>query len=361
MKQRKGFTLIETLIAVAVGSVIIGGGMYLYHSGVKSFYRTTEHASLREESLIVMETIARDMEQIMVTPGQMPDGSYHLVKPFILTGAPSTITKFNPITKVDEPYAKANRGITLWRYHHTETGSDGKPLMVGRKVEYVAEPFSAADPGRGFMLKRNGAPVNHMPLREIAFITEPALVTTDQIGASPNGVVTVFVIPAGDRAALLLKSRDIIETLMKQRALVSRTFHLQGFESFYTAMLNQAMRIVANKGGDPMNPPPGTLTGVYEAVFNDAKGNLVSQGPSGVALFAKVVDRFKTGGAVAYPELEADKIFKVEFEKPYSEAGAFSDGAFTKDSPTPGIDPGPPADLNGGGGGGGEGNGENNE
>ena len=54
-----GFTLVEGLIAAALAIVVLGGGIYLYVQGNKMFHTTTEHSSIREEALLILEKINR--------------------------------------------------------------------------------------------------------------------------------------------------------------------------------------------------------------------------------------------------------------------------------------------------------------
>lgn len=315
-RERKAFTLIEVLVAVSLGAIVIGSSMYLYHQGNKMFYKTTEHSAFREESLLCLETIARDIEQLMVSTEMKPNGKYFLLQPYEPVGNPTSLDKIDPVTKKREPYTNAFEGIRFWRYHST-LPAGGKPQMVAKRVTYSVQDASPGNPGAGKNLLRNGKQVNRIPLAYIAFVEEPNKVTSDQIGASKQGVLSVFIVPAGGNAGLSQNmSRDVMEKLREDKALVSRTFHLAAMESFYTVILNEAFRM------ESANNPTKPVQGVYKAVYDDAKQN----NPDA---FQRAQKRYKDGGAVAMmTEAKLNQLFKVEANAEFDDATAGTDAVY---------------------------------
>jgi prepilin-type N-terminal cleavage/methylation domain-containing protein len=354
VRQRKqAFTLVEAMVALAVGSLVLGAAGLLYKNGVKYFYKTTEHAEFREQSLICIETIARDLEQLVVSDGQMPDGTFHMVKPFELTGASHPFTKYNPVTKQEEANgAIAYEGLRFMRYHSTDTSGTGQPTLVGKMIEYTVRPVDG-DPAKGKNLYRGDSqrPVNHVPLREIAFVKERPEVTDDQIGASPHSVLTVMIVPMGGSFSVGQNmSQDTVDRLRADRALVSRTFHLSGYETFYTLILNEAFRLAVNAGNNPTQP--SGLTGVYKAVYDDARSLLPA------ARFQAVLNRFQTGSASSSPNFKDVNLYKMDWAAKFDDNTAGTDKFFTNLPVQAGVEPTASGAAGGGATGGGEGEGE---
>src|SRR5207244_3398098 len=79
--NRKAFSLLEVTVAVALAAVVLGTGTYVYVEGSRQFVKVTDHDTFRDESLLVLETINRDLEQVVVSQGQWPDGTYYMVEP----------------------------------------------------------------------------------------------------------------------------------------------------------------------------------------------------------------------------------------------------------------------------------------
>lgn len=352
-QRKKAFTLVEAMVALAVGSLVLGAAALLYKQGVSFFYKTTEHAAFREESLLCMEHIARDLEQLMVSDGQINgNGEYHLVKPYELTGAATEFTRWDPVTKTNKPTGtQAYDGIKFMRYHSTETDAQGQPLLIGRMIEYSVKPVSG-NPLDGKNLYRNGdtRPINKIPLREIAFVRENNKVTADQIGASPHAVLTVMIVPMGgswvNPGGSQNMTQDTVDRLRADKALVTRTFHLAGYETYYTLILNEAFRMQANAAGDPTI----TLGGVYKAVLDDAKATLSP------AQFTAVQARFQTGSASSAPNFKNVQLFKMEWNTKFEDSTAGQDKFFSNLPVQEGAKPTATGAAGGGAtGGGGEG------
>lgn len=156
--DRRAFTMVEALVAVAVGIVVVGAALMLFIHGNRSFTTTTEHASFREEAFLCLERIAKDMTQIVVSSGRKPSGTYHLVEPYEL-GQQYKQTVLDPVTKKPVEYTTAGRLIRLWIYHHTEIAG-GKPVVVGQRVEWETRPVDPSRPDGGVNLYRNGEKIN---------------------------------------------------------------------------------------------------------------------------------------------------------------------------------------------------------
>lgn len=352
-QRKQAFTLVEAMVALAIGSLVLGAATLLYKQGTSFFYKTTEHAAFREESLLCMEHIGRDLEQIMVSDTQINgNGEWHLVKPYELTGQSREFTRWDPVTKQDKPTGtQAYEGIKFMRYHSTETDAQGQPKLVGRYVEYNVRPVSGNPlDGKNLFRGTETRPINKIPLREIAFVKENAKVTADQIGASPHAVLTVMIVPMGgsfvNPGGSQNMTADTVDQLRKDKALVSRTFHMSGYETYYTLILNEAFRMTANANGDPSKAP----TGVYKAVLDDARSTLTPQ------QFARVQNRFETGGAASAPNFKNVQLFKMEWNTKFDDATAGKDSFFSNLPVQEGAKPTATGALGGGAtGGGGEG------
>jgi len=348
--RKQAFTMVEAMVAVAIGALVFGAAMILYNQGNKMFYKTTEHAAFREESMLCLETIARDLEQLIVSDGTKPNGTYYMVQPYELVGTGYDLQQLDPTTgKLTNSGQMAYEGVRFMRYHNTQTNAQGQPVIVGQLVSYTTKPVSS-NPADGKNLYRDGdtRPINKMPLQEIAFVQENMQVTADEIGASPHAVLTVMIVPQGNNYSKgMHMTQDTVNHLRADKALVSRTFHLSGYETYYTLMLNEAFRQQVNAN---QNPGSGTgLTGVYQAVYQDAKSTL-SQ-----AQFAAVLARFQAGSAASVPSF--NYLFEMDYNTTFQDATAGQDTYFQNMDKNFTMGPVPSGPLGGGGatGGGGEG------
>lgn len=271
-KQREGFSLVEVVIAVAVGAVVIGGGMLMYFQGNKYFYKATEHTTFRSEALLLTERIAEDLAQLQVSAGKRSDGKYWLVQPYDLKGPPGEISVLNEAGTETEKI-KAGNYLRFPRFHHVEMRSTdpgipaGVPTMVARMMEYKTEPVDPSDESKGVNLLRNGKKINTIPLRSVLFFQEPAIVAANQVQGSPHAIVSVVVIPEG--GAFGNMDHGTIERLAKDGAVVKRTYHLVGYESFYTSILFSGLQ--KTKTGEKTYENLDALT---KAVVKDAKENV---------------------------------------------------------------------------------------
>lgn len=274
--KRRGFTLLEVVISVALGAIVIGAGMLMYVQGNKYFYKTTEHSSFRTEALVILERIAEDLDQIQVSTDVNPTtGKHYMVQPYEFLD-PFTMPLKDGAGAVIENVA-AGYGLRFYRFHHIEMGApkpgvpNGVPKMVGRKLEYRLKPIDGDGAAHGYDLERNGVRVNKQPLQTVIFHMEPMIVAANQIQGSRHAILTATVVPKGGVFGNM--DYNTVRRLQEEGTIVSRTFHLIGYESFYTSVLYSALQKKKGNGG--------SLTGIdalQQAVLVDAEtyapGNL---------------------------------------------------------------------------------------
>jgi prepilin-type N-terminal cleavage/methylation domain-containing protein len=268
--RRSGFTLVEVVLAVALAAVVMGSGTYLYVSGSQQFVKITDHNTFRDEGMLVLETINRDLQQIVVSEGKWPDGKFYMIEPYKLVDKYTQNYK-DPITGQIMPYTDAGTGVKFFRYHHTEMaprpgGAAGQiPRVVAQELEYKTVPVDASDPSKGLNITRNGEVVNTLPMSEVIFQKLPASVAFDQVQGSPHAILKVIVIPQGGMWRQMTK--DTIDALKARGSTVlHKIYHLSGYESQYSSLLFKALQ--------QNTAHPGTFSSpVLEAVFNDAQAN----------------------------------------------------------------------------------------
>jgi prepilin-type N-terminal cleavage/methylation domain-containing protein len=247
---RRGFTVLEVVIAVAIAAMVMGGAMILFSQGSRSFAKTTAHAAVRTEALILLEKIGRDLQELTVSTGIDPEtGRFHLLAPYQLYNE-IQLQVPDPDTGAPTP-VKAGRGLRFYRLHHVEMDTarsdvaapDGRPTLVAHRVEYLVRPIPGDEHGRVDLL-RNGKKINQMPLADVFFRQEPPVVASSQLGGCRNAILNVTVVPRG-KGLLGFLEDHVIQRLRENGRLVSRTFHLVGYESLYTAVLYRAIEKVS--------------------------------------------------------------------------------------------------------------------
>lgn len=268
-RQSVGFTLVEGLIALAIGGAVIGGAMLLYLQGTRSFVKVTEHTTFRTEAILLLERITRELDEIVVTDQLLADGTAHLTRPFaLLDPAP-----LPPGPAGGEPVPAAN-GIRFYKFHRVEMTAagdqlaEGIPRLVARQIEYRAVPLDPGDPTKGLNLLRNGKPMNKVPLRYVLFRKVPREVSDRQIRGSPHAILRIDIVPKGGMWDEL--NQAVIDNLASRELLVSRTHHLVGYESMYTAVLSNALEALRPPPGGAAPDPAAVLAPVPLAVFRDA-------------------------------------------------------------------------------------------
>lgn len=250
--RRKGFTLVEALIAGALAIVVLGGGVLLYMQGNKMFQTTTEHSSAREEALLILERINKDLEALMVSDEIDPDtNKYYMLQPYKLIGPQKQAGKDKVTGEIKE--FTEYTGIQFYVYHHTQTVNDptnGFPLpqLVGQMIEYKLEPING-DTKKGFNLMRNGVKVNKIALSAVFFRKADPVYAKGNIGAAPDAVMDVYVIPKGGMWGTM--TPDVLSTLTTTGHALMRTYHLVGYESQFTTLLSLADS--KNRYGEPLD------------------------------------------------------------------------------------------------------------
>lgn len=250
---RSGFTLVEGLIAGALAIVVLGGGVMLYIQGNKMFQQTTEHSSAREEALLLLERINKDLEALMVSDEVDPETNVHyMLQPYKLIG-PEQEVATDPKTGAQKTTTEYT-GIQFYVYHHTQTTNDptnGFPLpqLVGHMIEYKLVPVNG-DRKKGHNLMRNGVKVNKIPLSAVFFRKADPVYAKGNIGAAPDAVMDVFVIPKGGMWGTM--SPEVMQTMLGTGHALMRTFHLVGYESQFTTLLSLAD--TKTRYGEPLDP-----------------------------------------------------------------------------------------------------------
>lgn len=309
---RKGFSLVEVIVAVAVGSVIIGAGMLMYLQGNKYFYKVTEHTSFRAEAILIHERIAEDLLQLQIDTGKNPNtNEYWLVQPYELEGTPSTLNMTDSDGNVIGT-VKAGNVLRFPRFHHVEMSAptpelpNGMPKMVAYMMEYKTEPVDSADPSKGINLLRNGERVNQIPLKEVLFHAEPAIVAANQVQGSPSAILTAKIVPLGGTFGNLdLENLGVLDRLAEQGDIVTRTYHLVGYESFYTSVLFSGLQSGNSSGYE-------NLSDLEAAVVNHARQNAPPQ------MFANV-NTAASGGGGSSSYLLPKESFSVEYNRKHDD------------------------------------------
>jgi len=196
-----------------------------------------------------------------------PDtGKFMLVQPFSLEDIYQE-TLFGPVKN-----EVAGRRITFFRYHHVEMIDDDQeghkfPQIVAQKIDYQAVPVDPFDATKGMDLLRNGKKINYKPLYQVIFQRVPPIVAEEQVQGSPNAFIDVTVVPMGEKMNVV-----IYETMKEQGAVLRRMFHLIGYESQYTTILNLALeRLQSNALGKSPKTEDDLLDGYMLAVYRDAQ------------------------------------------------------------------------------------------
>lgn len=257
-------------MATAIAALVIGGAMLLYLQGNRAFVKTTEHATFRTEAMLLLERITRELDDMVVTHGTLADDTVHLVRPFEL------LEEFPLAGEGDDgETVTAGTGVRFYKFHRVEmvdAGVDlqeGRPQMVARVVEYRTVAVDDADPSKGMNLLRNGRKLNRVPLRLVLFRKVPRKVAATQIRGSPHAMIRIDVVPQGGMWQRM--DADVLASLAKQDRLVSRTHHLLGYESMYTAVLSNALEDLRPPNpDDPLLDPDEVLDPVERAVYQDA-------------------------------------------------------------------------------------------
>jgi len=267
--------LVEGLVAAAVGAVVIGGAMLLYHQGHKAFVATTEHASFREESLLILETIGKDLEGLIVSDQVNPDsGVHYMVQPFDCID-PVKQENIDPKTGEKQTF-NVPSGMKFFKYHHTSSGDGASSdstrtcQIVGQQIVYKSEQIDKSKPERGLNLLRNGKRINTVPLSGVLFEPLDPIVATKNLGASPNAIIQVTIVPQGGVWGKMTPST--IQTLRNSGKVCTRVFHLAEYESQFSTMLWCAM--VKSQVGVQLDAMEKAVLDFGNAIPNNMAGKL---------------------------------------------------------------------------------------
>lgn len=264
-KGRRGFTLVEGLIAVVLGAIIFGGAMSMLSFGNRAFTKTTEHSAFRAEAMVMIEKVGEDIAALVVSPEgpnpAHPSGELSILSPVVYSGNEVTYEIEDPsnpgnmISLNNTAGLSASDGITFFRYDRIEMVNDpsnpdtppgGMPTIIARKVVYETRD----NPGGGKDLYRNDVKLNKQVLDQVVFHSELPIVTAHQVKGSPHAIVTVKIVPKGGLrgdhfgSTNRAMSEKIIEALRNRAALVEKTFHLVEYESMYTTYLYSALSYI---------------------------------------------------------------------------------------------------------------------
>lgn len=324
--RRKGFTLIEVIVSAAIGSIVIGGGMLMYLQGNQYFYKTTEHASFRAESLVILERIAQDLEQMQVSTGKNPStGKYYLTHPYEFID-PFTMDLKDSEGNLIET-VKAGKGLRFYRFHHIKMGApkdgipNGVPTMVARRIEYTVQEIVPGQPEEGLNLLRNGKKVNHQPLQNFFFHQEPMIVAANQVQGSRSAILSASCVPKGGLFGNM--DYNTMMRLQKEGSVVSRTNHMVGYESFYTSVLYSALQKKKGAGG--------TLEGI-SALQNAVLAHASSETPE--SLLLNLEDT--VGDAAPPTHLIPPEAFSIEADIAFVDSTASKDSGWLAAPKTPG-------------------------
>ncbi|NQV12144.1 type II secretion system protein [Candidatus Uhrbacteria bacterium] len=166
MKQ-KGFTLIETVLYIAIVVILLGGlttfliNTARIQSGLSPALRIKETASntmlLMSSNItgadsinVTGSTLGVNPSTLLLTDGAGRSVQIDVIKDVVDFGGTSTFVDRLRLTKGGEPavwLTDSNLDVTLWK---VEEVSDSGGLLQGLKIEYTIETIDASVSGRKF-------------------------------------------------------------------------------------------------------------------------------------------------------------------------------------------------------------------
>lgn len=228
--RRKGFTLVEVLIATSLAGVVMGSVMYFLRMGQQSVVKTTDHADARVSAMHVLDVIGLDLERLVVG-NEIDDPDASVLHPFK--------------NWVDDRVQGARFGF--YAFHHRALyrpaplpGQPARPTMVlhAQWIDYHVEKVVN---GPGVNLLRNTQVINEFPMHDIK-IEKVGRADAAVLGLSAEHCIRVSVLPMG-------RWDTFNENIWKHNAQ-SRIFHLTGVESRYAALMS-LKRVLASTGEAP--------------------------------------------------------------------------------------------------------------
>ncbi len=217
---RNGFTLVETLIALALGITVLAGTIQFLNVSNRSVVKTSDHVQGRIEASRILDAIQADLERAVVD-----DDLINLVIPL--------------------HFEDGGQRFWFYAFHHREVDESIQSMtLVARKLIWDTVPA----PGGGFHVRRNGkrfSPAGLTPVGPVSELRFESL-TRDQaceLQVSPYhaAFVKVYMRGAWDKKNSALASEANVQT---------RLMHVSHIESQYACMLT-----IKNSG-----PPSGVFT-----------------------------------------------------------------------------------------------------
>jgi len=330
--------------------------MYLYITGNQSFQVATQHASLREEALLCLETVSRDLDQLMVSDQKnQTTGNFYLVEPYQLDKMVNQ-TGVDPNDGQKKTYPVASQ-LTFYRYHHTGTNPNSDPAfptpaLFADKIVYTTQPCPN-DP-KHVNLLRQGQIINRIPLTAVMFETLNPVLAADNIGGAPQAILKVTIVPKGGMWGEL--TPQIIQALRDNGEVLSRVFHLSGYESEYTSYLSLALakiRRVNQNATPPISPADiQTAQAAQKDPLTDVEAALITHASMLPGQqFANVFKKLATSPAMNYA-MPASSVI-IEPNTNFVDSSAAADVQFANKAAKPGAEPIIGSGTGGAGGGGG--------
>lgn len=177
--RRRGITLVETLVALCVGSMLVGVVWGIFGVGIRSFQRSERVSGAQLSALLAVETVESDL-----------------------------LSAFIDRENVDRPVSVDHGGKRL--AFHRARSDRGDLLRVYDETCIFEIPSTARGPG--LPLLRNGKPVTGVRLRDGSFEFLPAgegnrevhfvrmrLTCCDEAGQGAFSMVRLFALEAPTR------------------------------------------------------------------------------------------------------------------------------------------------------------------
>ncbi len=135
-KRRRALTLVEVLMASAVGFVLLTVLWRLFSGSLQQFYRTQRHLESMQVAQMIVEFVENDLQAMIVEDGETPTVLENM-------SARSSITFY------------ASRGDQA-----------GGGIYFGKRVKYGLVPIEGTP---YFYFQRNGRTLYNMPLKKLVF------------------------------------------------------------------------------------------------------------------------------------------------------------------------------------------------
>ncbi len=212
---RRGFTLVEAMLAVILASIVFGGAIQFYRMGAMSVVKTSDHAQARMEAMKVLEKIREDLDRLVVD-----DDLANLVVPVKLSD------------KV--PGKEQYRKIEFFALHHRDLDKSSKKMrLIARQMTWTSQKLTA--PQTGAVVMRNGEKFAYSGIGSVGPVTDLTFSPLSreefcEMQISPYHALWVRVYPRGAWDAFN-------KGLASEANAQARLMHLSHIESQYACML----------------------------------------------------------------------------------------------------------------------------